>query len=95
VREVQRATKVLPKNVPPSPVRSARSVAAFGVKIDAIPGHENVVRLRADRPGIYGGVCAEFCGDGHAVMTFTVEAHADEDYEAVLAELTASGEGDQ
>lgn len=69
-------------------------IPRLGGKIDAIPGHENVVRLRADRPGVFGGVCAEFCGDGHAVMSFTVEAHAGEDYEALLAEL-ANGEGGQ
>lgn len=62
-------------------------IPRLGGKIDAIPGHENMVRLRADRPGVYGGVCAEFCGVGHAAMTFTVEAHADEDYAARLAGL--------
>lgn len=70
-------------------------IPRLGGKIDAIPGHENVVRLRADRPGVYGGVCAEFCGDGHGVMSFTVEAHADEDFEALLAELAENGEGSE
>lgn len=59
-------------------------------KIDAIPGHENVLRLQADRPGSYRGVCAEFCGNGHTTMSFTVIAHAPEDYqdarEAAFAE---------
>ncbi|MFN3764452.1 MAG: cytochrome c oxidase subunit II [Aliihoeflea sp.] len=50
-------------------------------KIDAIPGHENVVRIEADRPGSYRGVCAEFCGNGHTTMRFTVVAHAPEDYD--------------
>lgn len=53
-------------------------------KIDAIPGHENVIRIQADRPGTYHGVCAEFCGGGHTDMRFIVEAHAPEDYRAVL-----------
>lgn len=65
-------------------------IPRLGGKIDAIPGHENVVRLRADRPGVYGGVCAEFCGDGHAVMTFTVEVHEEEDYAA----MAGLGEGE-
>lgn len=60
-------------------------IPRLGGKIDAIPGHENLVRLRADRPGIYGGVCAEFCGDGHAVMRFTVEAVTAEEFDAWLA----------
>lgn len=60
-------------------------IPRLGGKIDAIPGHETVVRLRADRPGVYGGVCAEFCGTGHAVMAFTVEAHEEAGFAAALA----------
>jgi len=44
-------------------------------KIDAIPGRENRLRLQADAPGQYGGLCAEFCGLGHAAMRFTVIAY--------------------
>jgi cytochrome c oxidase subunit 2 len=67
-------------------------VPRLGGKIDAIPGHENRIRLVASRPGTYGGVCAEFCGTGHGPMRFTVVAHAAGDYDAVLARLAA---GDQ
>jgi cytochrome c oxidase subunit 2 len=59
-------------------------IPRLGGKIDAIPGHVNVIRLRADRPGTYGGVCAEFCGDGHTVMRFTVEAHEAKAFPAAL-----------
>ena len=69
-------------------------IPRLGGKIDAIPGHENVVRLRADRPGSYGGVCAEFCGTGHASMHFTVQAHGEADFAAALAAL-AGGEDAQ
>ncbi|MEO3386900.1 cytochrome c oxidase subunit II [Mesorhizobium sp. CAU 1741] len=67
-------------------------IPRLGGKIDAIPGHENVVRLRADRAGVYGGVCAEFCGDGHAPMRFSVEAVEQGDFEARLAEFGAEGQ---
>lgn len=63
-------------------------IPRLGGKIDAIPGHENVVRLRADRPGVYGGVCAEYCGTGHAVMPFTVEAHDQAGFASVLDVLS-------
>jgi cytochrome c oxidase subunit II len=53
-------------------------------KLDAIPGHENVLRLQADAPGIYRGQCAEFCGLGHAHMQFTVHVHTPEDFAAWL-----------
>jgi len=56
-------------------------------KIDAIPGHTNVLRLSADRPGIYHGTCAEFCGTGHTAMTMRVEVHAAEDYAARVSEM--------
>lgn len=55
-------------------------VPRLGGKIDAIPGHENVIRLEADQPGIYWGICAEYCGSGHETMLFRVEAHSAEDY---------------
>lgn len=51
-------------------------VPRLGGKIDAIPGRVNVVRLQADAPGIYRGVCAEYCGTGHARMPLEVHAHA-------------------
>ncbi len=45
-------------------------------KMDAIPGRTNRARLQADEPGQYEGLCAEFCGIGHARMRFSVQAHA-------------------
>ncbi|WP_291976113.1 MULTISPECIES: cytochrome c oxidase subunit II [unclassified Chelatococcus] len=50
-------------------------IPRLGGKIDAIPGHQNIIRLRADRPGIFRGICAEYCGSGHAAMPFTVEVY--------------------
>lgn len=66
-------------------------IPRLGGKIDAIPGHRNLIRLSADRPGTYGGICAEFCGEGHAVMRFEAIAHAPEDYDAALADATEQG----
>ncbi|RAI43108.1 cytochrome c oxidase subunit II [Rhodoplanes roseus] len=73
-------------------VTSADVIHSFWVprlagKIDAIPGHVTVVRLAADRPGVFHGVCAEFCGTAHAHMGFTVEAHAADAYEDRLRRL--------
>ncbi len=60
-------------------------VPRLGGKIDAIPGHVNRIRLHADRPGRYGGVCAEFCGTGHSGMRFSVVVHPADAYPEVLA----------
>ncbi len=45
-------------------------------KIDAIPGHVNTLQISADAPGVYRGLCAEFCGTAHLEMQFSVHAHA-------------------
>jgi cytochrome c oxidase subunit 2 len=60
-------------------------IPALGGKMDAIPGRTNVLRLTPTRPGIYRGVCAEFCGSSHALMAFVVEVHEADAYAAVLA----------
>lgn len=50
-------------------------VPQLGGKMDAIPGHVNRHRLTADAPGVYEGLCAEFCGLGHSDMRFVVVAY--------------------
>lgn len=50
-------------------------VPQLGGKMDAIPGRVNLHRLRADAPGRYEGLCAEFCGIGHSDMRFEVVAY--------------------
>ncbi|WP_206597325.1 cytochrome c oxidase subunit II [Pseudacidovorax intermedius] len=59
-------------------------VPRLGGKLDAVPGRTLVVRLQADRPGTYRGVCAEFCGAGHAHMPMVVQAMPAEDFDAWL-----------
>ncbi len=75
-------------------VTSADVVHSFWIprlagKIDAVPGHETVLRIKADVPGRYGGICAEYCGTGHAAMRFTVEAHPPETYRQNLTAISA------
>ena len=49
-------------------------------KMDMIPGRRNLLRIQADRPGTYGGQCAEYCGGPHALMGFAVVAHTPESF---------------
>jgi cytochrome c oxidase subunit 2 len=58
-------------------------------KLDLIPGDTNVLNLSADRPGMYRGQCAEFCGQQHAHMALTVVAESRGDYERWLANQRA------
>jgi cytochrome c oxidase subunit II len=43
-------------------------------KKDLIPGHTTAMWLEADKPGIYRGQCAEFCGHQHAKMAVLIMA---------------------
>lgn len=67
-------------------------VPRLGGKIDAIPGHAARVRIMADRPGVYGGVCAEYCGTGHSGMRFAVHAHPAEAFDGIIAGLSRAEE---
>lgn len=53
-------------------------------KLDALPDGTNVLVLRADRPGVYGGECAEFCGIQHTNMGFRVVARPLEQFNGWL-----------
>jgi cytochrome c oxidase subunit 2/cytochrome aa3-600 menaquinol oxidase subunit 2 len=55
-------------------------------KLDAIPGHVNVLRIEADLPGRYHGASAEFSGEGYAAHKFTVVAHDEAGWQRFLAE---------
>lgn len=58
-------------------------------KLDAVPGRENVMWMRADEPGSFSGQCAEFCGLDHANMRFVMTALEEDDFEAWQEEVTA------
>jgi cytochrome c oxidase subunit II len=44
-------------------------VPALRIKQDVLPGRTTYLWFDADKPGIYGLECAEFCGTGHSRMT--------------------------
>lgn len=54
-------------------------------KLDMVPGRRNRLPIQADRPGVYAGQCAEYCGGPHALMGFVVVAHAPAEFDAWLA----------
>ncbi|NMJ41425.1 cytochrome c oxidase subunit II [Roseomonas sp. JC162] len=68
-------------------------IPRLGGKVDAIPGHVNRLRLQADRPGRFVGLCAEFCGTGHRDHSFTAIALSPADWRAFMdgASLEALG----
>lgn len=50
-------------------------------KIDATSGRTNYLLLEANKPGIYSGQCAEFCGLSHANMRIKVRAVTPKEYD--------------
>jgi cytochrome c oxidase subunit II len=54
-------------------------------KTDVVPGVINHMWLRADKVGEYHGQCAEFCGENHANMRFTVYVDSQADWQAWIA----------
>lgn len=55
-------------------------IPALNGKKDAVPGRVHLLRLEADKPGIYAGQCAEFCGLSHANMRMEAIALSKEDF---------------
>ena len=49
-------------------------VPALTGKTDTIPGRTNIGWLQADQPGVYAGMCTEYCGVQHAHMAVSVTA---------------------
>ena len=61
-------------------------VPALNGKMDTVPGRINGLRLQADKPGIYRGQCAEYCGEQHARMALHVVALPQAEFDRWLAE---------
>ena len=55
-------------------------IPKLGGKTDVIPGQTNVTWLQADKPGVYRGECAVFCGAEHARMALLVVAQEPKDF---------------
>jgi len=53
-------------------------------KRDLIPGYTTAIWMQADRPGVFRGQCAEFCGLQHAHMAFDVVAESGKAFERWL-----------
>ena len=56
-------------------------------KVDMIPGRTNRTVFQVDRPGVYRGQCAEYCGAQHSLMAFEVIAVPRAEFDAWLTKL--------
>ena len=73
------------------------ALAAFGVRMDAVPGRLNQTWFKAEREGIFYGQCSRLCGSNHAFMPIAVRIVSEEKYAQFLEEAKkkfASSEAD-
>jgi cytochrome c oxidase subunit 2 len=66
-------------------------VPDFLFKRDLIPRVNNTVDFYIQRPGHFVGHCAEFCGQYHALMGFTINAVSPPEFRSFMAGRTAGG----
>ncbi len=63
-------------------------IPQLGGKMDMVPGRTNMLRLQADRAGVFRGQCAEYCGAAHALMALEVIAVPQTQYASWAARQT-------
>ncbi len=62
-------------------------VPALGGKMDHTAGVTNRFFLQADNEGTFRGKCAEFCGQGHALMNFNVKAISKAEFDIWIQDM--------
>ncbi len=68
-------------------------IPSLGGKVDMIPGRTNSLRLVANKPGVYRGICAEYCGGAHAFMMLDVVAVPSNEFDKWQQEATTASVG--
>jgi cytochrome o ubiquinol oxidase subunit 2 len=66
-------------------------VPELGSQIYTMPTMATELSLKADKPGDYGGLSAQFSGDGFSDMTFHVQAMPQAEFESWVAQTRAQG----
>jgi cytochrome c oxidase subunit 2 len=79
------AGKMTQLNLYSSDVVHSLWIPAFLFKRDATPGYAMHFDVTPEKPGTYHGLCSEFCGLDHALMTFTVRVVPAAQYDRWLA----------
>ncbi|HJW99839.1 MAG TPA: cytochrome c oxidase subunit II [Terriglobales bacterium] len=59
-------------------------------KRDLLPGYQSAFTFQVDKPGIYHGQCAEFCGEQHAHMGFEMVAEPMDEFQQWLQQQRKS-----
>ncbi|MAJ23919.1 MAG: cytochrome c oxidase subunit II [Rickettsiales bacterium] len=78
--------KIIRMQVTAADVLHSWAIPAFGVKTDAVPGRLNETWFKADKIGIYYGMCSELCGVNHQSMPIEIHVVNQEDFDSWVEE---------
>jgi cytochrome c oxidase subunit II len=67
-------------------------IPSLAGKVDMIPGRVTRLALKPTKTGVFRGVCAEYCGASHALMSFPVVVMERAEFDRWLAQQTASAQ---
>ena len=81
--------KIIRMQVTAADVLHSWAVPAFGVKTDAVPGRLNETWFKADKIGIYYGMCSELCGVNHQSMPIEIHVVTEEEFEIWVKDAKA------
>ncbi len=68
----------------------ALHVPKLGLKQDSIPGQTNTLQTTPLETGVYQGYCAEYCGQAHSQMYFSVVVVEQDTYDQFVDAQTSS-----
>ena len=69
------------------------AVLSFASRTDGVPGRVSSTWFKAERAGVYYGVCSELCGKDHAFMPIAVRVVSEDVYAKWLDVRKAGGKG--
>jgi cytochrome c oxidase subunit 2 len=78
--------KIVRVQVTAADVLHSWAVPAFSVKTDAVPGRLNETWFKAEKTGIYYGMCSELCGVNHQSMPIEIHVVSEDEFIKWVAE---------
>ena len=78
--------KIVRMQVTAADVLHSWAIPAFGVKTDAVPGRLNETWFKAEKTGIYYGMCSELCGVNHQSMPIEIHVVTQNEFDAWVEE---------
>jgi cytochrome c oxidase subunit 2 len=78
--------KIVRVQVTAADVLHSWAVPAFSVKTDAVPGRLNETWFKAEKTGIYYGMCSELCGVNHQSMPIEIHVVTEDEFNKWVVE---------